>query len=114
MNLLDIRVTDGEPGPVVVLSGEADLTTVAQLDDALNAQIAAGPRILTVDLSGLRFVDSASIAALVRAARRLTAQGGRLELIHPQPGVARTLSLMGVDQALAKPAAPGTHDPGCT
>jgi hypothetical protein len=36
---------------VVVLSGEADLTTVAQLSEALTAQISARARHLTVDLS---------------------------------------------------------------
>ncbi len=110
MNLLDVCVTAGESGPVVRLSGEADLTTVAQLGDALNAQVTAGARILTVDLSGLRFADSASVATLVRAAQRLKDQGGRLELMNPQPAVARTLSLLGVDQALAVRAAPGRSD----
>jgi hypothetical protein len=37
---------------VVVLSGEADLTAVAQLSQALTAQISAGARHLTVGLSG--------------------------------------------------------------
>jgi anti-anti-sigma factor len=100
VNLLDIRADSGEWGPVVLLSGEADLTNVAQLSDALNAQITAGTTILTVDMSGLRFADSASVAALVRAARRMKNQGGRLELRCPQAGVARTLSLLGVDQFL--------------
>lgn len=112
MNLLDVCVAAGESGPVVMVSGEADLTTVAQLDGALNAQISAGAQILTVDLSGLRFADSASIAALVRASRRLRDQGGRLELMNPQPTVTRTLSLLGLDQALTVRAAPGRPNAG--
>jgi anti-anti-sigma factor len=100
VNLLDVHVADGEWGPVVLLSGEADLTTVAQLSDALNAQITAETTIVTVDMSGLRFADSATVAALLRAARTLKNQGGRLELRCPQPGVARTLSLLGLDHFL--------------
>jgi anti-sigma B factor antagonist len=98
--LLEISVTDGEHGPVIVLSGEADLTTLGQLNSALDEQIWAGVRILTVDLSRLGYADSASVAAFVQAARALRSQGGDLELLHPQPSVARILSLVGVDQML--------------
>ena len=72
MGLLDISVAAGQAGPVLTLSGEADLTTVAELTEALTAQLAIGARHLTVDLA----------------------------LAHPQPVVARALSLLGVDQAI--------------
>lgn len=95
---LGIRVVAGESGPVLMLSGEADITTLAQLESALGAQLAAGAGILTVDLSGLGFADSATIGALVRAARTLKSQGGRLDLARPQPALARMLALLGVDE----------------
>jgi anti-sigma B factor antagonist len=98
--LLEVSVSDGDNGPVLALSGEADLTTLRQLNSALDEQIWAGPRLLTVDLSRLRYADSATIAALVHAARTLRGQGGELELLRPQSAVARVLSLTGVDQAL--------------
>jgi stage II sporulation protein AA (anti-sigma F factor antagonist) len=97
---LDIRVAADEAGPVVMLSGEADLTTLGQLENALNAQIAARARVLTVDLSGLRFADSATIGALVRAARTLKDRGGRLDLLNPRPGLDRLLTLLGVNKIL--------------
>jgi anti-anti-sigma factor len=53
-----------------------------------------------LDLSGLWFADSAAIRLLVQANRTLTEQGGRLELVRPQPIVARALSLLGVDQVI--------------
>jgi anti-sigma B factor antagonist len=96
--LLNVSVAAGESGPVVVLSGEADLTTVAQLSEALTAQISAGARHLTVDLSRLQFADSAAIRALVLAGRILNDQAGTLELVRPQPAVARILRLLGMDQ----------------
>jgi anti-anti-sigma factor len=100
VGLLEISVTAGQAGPVVTLSGEADLTTVAELTEALSAQLAAGARHLTVDLSRLRFADSAVIRELVLTARTLKDRGGGLALARPQPGVARALSLLGVDQAI--------------
>jgi len=100
VGLLEISVAAGEAGPVLKLSGEADLTTVAELTGALSAQLAAGARHLTVDLSRLRFADSAVIRELVLAGRRLKGRCGGLALVHPQPVVARALSLLGVDQAI--------------
>jgi anti-sigma B factor antagonist len=100
VGLLDISVAAGEAGPVLALSGEADLTTVAELTEALTAQLANGAPHLTVDLSRLRFADSAVIRALVLADRTLKKRGGGLALTHPRPVVARALSLLGVDQAI--------------
>ena len=100
MGLLEISVTAGDAGPVVMLSGEADITTMAELSEALTAQLASGARHLTVDLSGLRFADSAVIRELVMADRKLKDRGGGLELANPQPAVARALSLLGVDQVI--------------
>jgi anti-sigma B factor antagonist len=100
VGLLEISVAAGQTGSVLMLSGEADLTTVAELTDALSAQLATGARHLTVDLSRLRFADSAVIRALVLADRTLKNRGGGLALAYPQPGVARALSLLGVDQAI--------------
>jgi len=100
VSLLEISVAAGGSGPVVTLSGEADVTNVAELSEALTAQLASGARHLTVDLSGLRFADSSVIGALVLAGRTLKDRGGGLELARPQPVVARALTLLGVDQAI--------------
>jgi anti-sigma B factor antagonist len=100
VGLLEIFVAADEHGPVLSLSGEADLTTAAELSDALAAQLAGGTPRLTVDLSGLRFADSAVIRELVLAGRKLKERDGGLELANPQPAVARALSLLGVDQAI--------------
>ena len=90
----------GESGPVVVLSGEADWSTVGQLSELITAQLAGGVRQLMVDASGLRFADSASVRVLVLAARTLKERGGALVLLRPQPAVARMLTLLGVDQSI--------------
>ena len=76
--MLEISVAAGEAGPVLTLSGEADLTTVADLTEALTAQLAIGTRHLTVDLSGLRFMDTSAIHVLVSVNNRVMAGGGLL------------------------------------
>jgi anti-sigma B factor antagonist len=106
--MLEISVAAGAAGPVMTLAGEADLTNAAALGEALAAQVSGGTRHLTVDLSGLRFADSASVRELVLAGRALHERGGVLVLVRPQPGVARVLTMMGVDQAITIRAGTGT------
>jgi anti-anti-sigma factor len=103
--MLTARVAAGESGPVIVLSGEADLTTVAQSSALITAQLAGGTRQLTIDVSGLWFADSATIRTLMLAARtlmlaarRLRDGGGSLVLLRPQQSVARMLALTGAEQ----------------
>jgi anti-sigma B factor antagonist len=100
VSLLGIAAESQQFSVVMRLSGEADLSTLGQLGDALNDQISGGARQLIIDLSGLRFADSSSIRALTDAHLALRAQGGTLELVDPQPNVARILVLLGIDQVL--------------
>jgi len=84
---------------VVWLAGEADVTT-RELGDVLGAEAAKQPRLLLVDLSGLTFIDSAALHEIVRAHRRLRADGGRLVLVGPSTAVARVLELSALDQVI--------------
>jgi len=95
---LRASVAAGVSGPVVILSGEADLTSAGQLSALITAQLSGGARQLTVDVSGLRFADTASIRTLVLAARTLKERGGSLVLLRPQETIARVLDLLGAAQ----------------
>ena len=95
---LTASVVAGASGPVVVLSGEADLTSAAQLNALITAQLSGGTRQLTVDVSGLRFADTASIRTLVLAARTLKERGGSLVLLRPQETISKVLDLLGAAQ----------------
>jgi anti-anti-sigma factor len=97
-DMLAASVAAGASGPVIVLSGEADLTTLAQLSALLATQLSRGVRQLTIDVSELRFADSASIRALMLAARALKERGGNLVLLRPQQPVTRLLALTGAEQ----------------
>ena len=101
MGSLKITVADGTHGPVVELSGEADFLTAPELAAALTAQIDTGPRLLTVQLSGLSFADTATFHAFLVADRALRAKGGTLLLISPRPAVARALRLLGIDKVIS-------------
>lgn len=100
VGMLQTSVAAGESGPVVMLSGEADISSAGQLSDLLTAQLSGGAQQLMVDVSGLSFADSASVRALVLAAKALRERGGTLVIARPQLAVARLLELMGVDELL--------------
>ena len=90
----------GADGPIVALSGEADATTAAELRETLATQLDTGARLVTVDASGLSFLDSASMRVLVLAARALQGRHGTLVFARPQPLVARLLEITGADRLL--------------
>ena len=76
----------GAAGPVVILSGEADLWSAGRLGELLTVQLATGVERLRVDVSGLSFIDSASMRALVLAARALRERAGVLVAAVPSAG----------------------------
>lgn len=100
MAALRTSASAGADGPVVVLSGEADTTTAALLRETLAAQLGTGARLVTIEVSGLSFLDSASMRVLILAARALRGRHGRLVLARPQPVVARLLEITGADRLL--------------
>jgi anti-sigma B factor antagonist len=110
VSTLRASVSAGESGPLITLSGETDITTVAELSELLTAQLSGGTVYLTIDASGLSFADSASIRVLLLAARTLKERGGRLVLLRPQPGVARMLEITGADQMITVRGGNGDHD----
>ena len=100
MAALRASAAAGADGPIVALSGEADATTAAELRETLATQLGTGARLLTVDASGLKFLDSASLRVLILAARALKGRHGRLVFARPQPLVARLLEITGADRLL--------------
>ena len=98
VGMLRASVAAGMSGPVVILSGETDLTSAGQLSALITAQLSGGTRQLTLDVSGLRFADTASIRTLVLAAKTLKERGGSLVLLRPQQAMARLLDLLGAAQ----------------
>ena len=113
MSIFQASVSSGRDGPVLVLSGEADYTGLAVLNDALAAAMPGGGGHLTVDVCGLRFADTASARALLLAALTLKDQGGFLVLLGPQPVLRKVLALLGADQAITIRAGARTV-PECT
>jgi anti-sigma B factor antagonist len=98
--LLHSWIAAGQFGPLIVLSGSADVSTAATLTGVISEQVSEAGRHLMIDVSRLGFADSSSIWLLVIAARTLIGGGGSMTLIRPQPAVAKMLALVDADQVI--------------
>jgi len=85
-------------GTVLAVSGEFDLATAPGFADAVQAELAAPPAVLVIDLTRTAFADSSACRELVRAARATSVAGSHLEVVCPTGNVAvrRVLDLVGL------------------
>jgi anti-anti-sigma factor len=81
---------------VIMLSGELDLATAAELESRVAESCSDGARELVLDLEQLRFMDSTGLRAVLIARERCEGHGCELYLARPQPAVRRLLDLTGV------------------
>lgn len=94
---LDITIRPAADGATLVhLSGELDSSNAERLDQALSATLAAAPERMVFDLSGLRFMDSAGIAVLVRAATAVAS----VQVREPTAIVKRLIEVTGLSNVL--------------
>jgi anti-sigma B factor antagonist len=109
-----VSVHHSGPGPytLVELVGEADITESETLNTVLEEQTRKEPDLLIIGMSGLRYLDSTALQAIVSAKLALARHGGRLALVGPQDNVAQVLQMTEVDQmvgvyaSVAEAAAP--------
>lgn len=82
---------------VVSVTGEVDIATTAQLSDALGAALRRGAMGLVCDLTGVSFLDAASLTALLVARRRAITCQTWFDLVCPQPLPRKVIALVGLD-----------------
>jgi anti-anti-sigma factor len=96
----DVRtIALGPTTAVVRVVGDLDLCSAAEVADALSS-LPTGVRHVLADLTELSFVDSAGIATLLAAERRLRRDGGSLALLVDDLRVLRVLEVTGLDRFL--------------
>jgi anti-anti-sigma factor len=73
---------------VVTLRGRLDARTAALLEDRLRGALVPGrPRIVVLDLNAVTALTEAGLDVLLELHARVTAAGGRVELLDPSPAV---------------------------
>lgn len=98
---MPITITGRDSGLTIALSGEIDhhaaRDMMAQLDEAIAERL---PSRLTLDLSGVTFMDSSGIAVLLRALRQMERHGGSLRASHIPAQARRVLDAAGVGRLI--------------
>ena len=72
---------------LVKVTGDAGVAAVSELDDKLMRLTAGKPPSVIVDLSGLAFISSIGMGALVNFHKSIHRQGGAVRFAAPQPMV---------------------------
>ncbi len=96
LELSELRID--EHRHVLVVVGELDLFGVPDLKRHLGTLIERGVWRVVVDLSGVTFLDSTALGALLGGMRRLRARGGDLAIVNVNPAIAGLLKVTGLDQ----------------
>jgi anti-sigma B factor antagonist len=104
----------------VEVGGEVDMTSAPTLRDHLLGHIGLGEPCVVVDLSGVEFMDSTGLSALVVAYRQADEIGSSVVVAGAQPAVRRVLEITQLDVLLehqddvadAVAAVRASRDPG--
>ena len=96
-----VRAEEDTDSTRVEVAGELDLSTAAELQEAVRRAIDEGRGQLLVDLGGVTFMDSAGLGALLGAARTARARRTAFGVSCPPGSEARLLiELSGTQQHL--------------
>ncbi len=97
--LISYEPADADGTVRASLDGELDLDCADQVRDSLaEAARQPGVRHLRVDVSGLTFIDSYALGALVSARNSATGAGVALTLADPSPPVRKAVQVTGLAQ----------------
>ena len=98
---MPITVEQRNRGMTAYISGEIDHHGAREIMNALDREIdGALPNQLTLDLSGVTFMDSSGIAVLLRAWRRMNELEGSVAVEHIPAQPRRVLDAAGVGRII--------------
>lgn len=81
----------------LTISGRIDSSNASQLDDKLKSLIEDGKVNLVLELSGVEYMSSAGLRAIVAALRETNKKRGDVRLANVSERVSDVLSLAGLD-----------------
>jgi anti-anti-sigma factor len=94
---IELKVDRNKTKATVLVAGEIDLTSAPQLDDEVTGLIEGSVSELTIELTGVSFMDSTGLRVLLKASKLLESAGGSLVLKQPSEPVRRLLEVSGLD-----------------
>lgn len=91
-----VQTTVEERHVLVTVAGELDASTAGDLRDC----VVIGQGDVHLDLSGVSFIDSSGLAAIIEGHLRLASVDSRLVIVERSPAVQRVFELSGVADRL--------------
>jgi anti-sigma B factor antagonist len=100
--MADLEIDTRKDGGVVqvALTGEFDLAGLPRFEERIAAVESEVPDAIVIDLTGLRFMDSSGLRALVTADDRARKQQRRLAIVPGPPEVRRVFEITKLDTRL--------------
>jgi anti-sigma B factor antagonist len=95
-DLVSVDVSLSGPGAIVTAAGEIDSTSAPVLRDRLDALLDDQVADVTVDLTGVTFLDSAGLCVLAAAHRRAAGQDIGFRVLASSRSVIRPLQITGL------------------
>jgi anti-sigma B factor antagonist len=80
---------------VITLDGNLDAVTAPRLTECLSEQHAQGYKQLVVDFSGVGYISSAGLRAILAALKEARQSGGDVRLASVQPSVHKVFEMGG-------------------
>jgi anti-sigma B factor antagonist len=100
-------LSDITPSATTVhVRGEIDVASAPLFRQELEHHLSHGPSELRIDLSGVSFMDSSGLHALLVAVRTANLIGAQIALVATSPQVDRLLSVVGVRLPTVRHLAP--------
>jgi anti-sigma B factor antagonist len=97
---LTIRSEREGPTHLIEVFGDLDIATAPRLSQELHRVEAEDAEQVLLDLSGLRFIDSAGVRVLMGGTARFRSSSTRFHMFRGAPGIERMLSLLCLDHHL--------------
>lgn len=94
---MEVEVVQGAHR-VIKASGEIDYSNAKLLQDAITDAVRESPSGFVIDLSGVEYMDSAGVQAIIYAYQSVTRAGGVLALVNTHPNVIEILSIVSMDK----------------
>jgi anti-sigma B factor antagonist len=99
---IDASFEVGELGGHTVLAarGEIDIAAVPAFRDQLRRLVDDGSPSIVIDLSGVRFIDSAGLRVLVDGLTRARRRDAEMRVACPSASLRRTFEISGLDKVM--------------
>lgn len=93
------ETSDGDRVAGLRVTGEMDMSTVVTFEEAFSATLDEAPDPLRIDLSGVTFMDSSGLNALIRARNAMEDRGRKLVISGVSDQVRHLFDISGLTAA---------------